>query len=409
MFGSLAVGTTEVTGFLEGADALATLGAFRSMGVEISDPKDGSLQIQGVGMHGLSQPSHSLDMGNSGTSMRLLSGLLAGQSFASTLVGDESLSRRPMGRVAKPLSSMGADIQTASDGCPPVKILPAQSLKGIDYVLPMASAQVKSAVLLAGLYADGRTAVVEPAVTRDHTERMLQGFGYTVQVAGSEVSLEGGGELQATAVDVPGDISSAAFFLVAASIAKDAELCLRHVGINDTRTGVIDILKLMGANIVLENQRQIGGETIADIVVRSADLKGIAIPEKLVPLAIDEFPALFVAAAFAEGTTTLTGAEELRVKESDRIQAMVDGLQLLGVDAIGTEDGAIINGASADVAKTERVAIECHHDHRIAMAFAIASLRSHTSIEIDRCENIVTSFPNFIELANQVGLQLQQA
>lgn len=407
MFGSLANGITNVTGFLEGADALATLNAFRSMGVEISDPKQGAVSIQGVGMHGLQASRIPLDMGNSGTSMRLLSGLLAGQSFTSTLIGDSSLSMRPMERVAKPLRMMGSKVDTAPGGLPPVHLPANAELKGIDYVLPMASAQVKSCVLLAGLYAEGATSTTEPAPTRDHTERMLQGFGYNVDVNGAVAQLKGGGELTACDVDIPSDISSAAFFMVAASIAKNADVTLKHVGINPTRTGVIDILKLMGANIKLSNKQVVGGEPIADISVCSAQLKGIVIPEALVPLAIDEFPALFVAAAFAEGETRLTGAEELRVKESDRIQAMVDGLQLLGVDAVGTEDGAIIRGQETDSVLGEEVSIVCHHDHRIAMAFAIASARARTPIRVDNCDNINTSFPNFFELANALGMDIQ--
>ena len=407
MFGSLANGTTNVTGFLEGADALATLNAFRSMGVEISDPNQGAVTIRGVGIHGLQASRLPLDMGNSGTSMRLLSGLLAGQSFTSTLVGDSSLSLRPMERVAKPLRMMGAKVDTAPKGLPPVHLAANAELKGIDYVLPMASAQVKSCVLLAGLYAEGATSTTEPAPTRDHTERMLQGFGYKVDVNGAVAQLDGGGELTACDVDIPSDISSAAFFMVAASIAKNADVTLKHVGVNPTRTGVIDILKLMGANIQLSNEQVVGGEPIADISVRSAQLKGIVIPEALVPLAIDEFPALFVAAAFAEGETRLTGAEELRVKESDRIQAMVDGLQLLGVDAVGTEDGAIIRGQETDAVLDKEVSIVCHHDHRIAMAFAIASVRTRTSIRVDNCDNINTSFPNFFELANALGMDIQ--
>ena len=408
MFGSLAKGVTEVEGFLEGADALATLAAFRALGVDISDPERGRVKIHSVGMRGLRPSDKALDMGNSGTSMRLLAGLLAGQPFSSELVGDVSLSRRPMQRIATPLQQMGAQVLTQLDGTPPIKITGGQTLRGIDYQLPMASAQVKSCVLLAGLYAEGETRVTEPAVTRDHTERMLQGFGYAVSVDGRTVALQGGGELQATAVIVPGDISSAAFFMVAASIARNSELRLQGVGINPTRTGVIDILKLMGANIQLDKERVVGGEPIADITVRSATLKGIQVPESLVPLAIDEFPALFIAAAHAEGTTIVSGAEELRVKESDRIQAMIDGLQQLGINATGTADGAIIEGAEKSRADSSSVAINCHHDHRIAMAFAIASVRSETQIEIDDCDNIQTSFPNFFELAQQLNLKVHK-
>ncbi len=408
MLGSIARGTTEVAGFLQGADAMATLNAFRAMGVSISDPVDGRLSVQGVGLHGLRGAQEPLDMGNSGTSMRLLSGLLAGQRFDSLLMGDESLSKRPMERVARPLRLMGANVSTNEGGLPPVQIGAAETLSGIDYQLPMASAQVKSCVLLAGMYAQGETRVTEPAVTRDHTERMLKGFGYSVDVEGPVASLTGGGELVATQIDVPADISSAAFFMVACSIAKKAEVQLQHVGINPTRTGVIDILRLMGADIELENERVIGGEPIADITVKSASLKGIRVPESLVPLAIDEFPAIFVAAAFAEGETVVTGAEELRVKESDRIQAMVDALKQLGIDATATEDGAVIRGSETDSASAEKVSIECHHDHRIAMASAIASVRSGVAIEIDDCDNIQTSFPNFFELANSLGMRINR-
>lgn len=411
MFGSLAEGTTHVSGFLEGADALATLQAFRDMGVDITDPVDGELRIQGVGMHGLEEPVNALDLGNSGTSMRLLAGLLAGQSFDLTMIGDESLSKRPMERVAKPLRQMGAVVETAEGGKPPMKLKGRASLKAIDYKLPMASAQVKSCVLLAGMFAEGETRVEEPAPTRDHTERMLNGFGYEVKTDGNVVTLKGGGKLTACNIDIPSDISSAAFFLVAAAIGRGSKVTLTHVGINPTRTGVIDILKLMGAKISLLDQRDVGGEPVADIEIEGGDLQGISVPENLVPLAIDEFPAIFVAAACANGTTVVTGAEELRVKESDRIQAMIDGLLLLGVNCEATEDGAIIHGVGSEgvmVAQNggDLVEIDCHHDHRIAMSFAIASLRSATPIEVPNCDNILTSFPNFAELANSLGYEL---
>lgn len=408
MLGAIAEGETSIRGFLEGADALATLSAFRAMGVDISTPQNGALTVKGVGLHGLKAPTRALDMGNSGTSMRLLAGLLAGQGFSSVLTGDQSLSSRPMERVAGPLRKMGADIETAKDGRPPLHIT-GSHLQTIDYQMPMASAQVKSCVLLAGLYAEGETSVTEPAPTRDHTERMLRGFAYPVTTKGNRISLVGGGKLTATDIDIPADISSAAFFLVAASIAADAEITLSHVGINPTRTGVIDILKLMGASIELKNERDIGGEPVADLVVRSAELQGVEIPAELVPLAIDEFPAIFIAAACANGRTVVTGAEELRVKESDRIQAMIDGLQALGIEIEGTPDGAIIEGGllgSISAGTGGQVSIACHHDHRIAMAFAIAALRSQRDIVIDDCDNIVTSFPNFVELANQLGMQM---
>lgn len=404
MLGSLAEGTSTVTGFLEGADALATLQAFRDMGIQIEGPDNGKVVIHGKGMRGLSKPSKPLDLGNSGTSMRLLSGLLAAQSFDVTLVGDESLSGRPMGRVTKPLASMGAKIETRENGLAPLQIKGGSKLVAIDYDMPMASAQVKSCLLLAGLYAEGRTCVSEPGVTRDHTERMLQAFGYDVQVKGNRVCLQGGGKLRATDIEVPADISSAAFFMVGASIAEGSDVLLQHVGVNPTRTGVIDILKLMGADISLQNERLAGGEPVADIRVRSARLKGIHIPEELVPLAIDEFPVLFVAAACAEGETILTGAEELRVKESDRIQVMADGLIAAGVDARPTHDGMIIKGG--DFAGCT---VDSHGDHRIAMAFAMAGLRAKGRIIINNCANVATSFPNFAGLSRSSGLDIEVA
>lgn len=403
MLGSLAEGTTHVEGFLEGEDALATLQAFRDMGVVIEGPHHGRVTIHGVGLHGLKAPAGPLYMGNSGTSMRLLSGLLAAQPFNTTLTGDASLSKRPMNRVAKPLREMGAVIETGPEGRPPLNIKGGQRLTGMDYEMPMASAQVKSCLLLAGLYAAGRTSVTEPAPTRDHTERMLRGFGYPVAVDGSTASVESGHKLTATHIEVPADISSAAFFLVAGSIAEDSELVLEHVGINPTRTGVIDILKLMGGDITLENQREVGGETVADIRVRSAKLKGIDIPEDLVPLAIDEFPVLFVAASVAEGRTVLRGAEELRVKESDRIQVMADGLIALGVKAEPTPDGIIIEGGSIGGGE-----VWAHGDHRIAMSFSVASLRATAPIRIHDCANVATSFPNFLALSAQVGIRVAE-
>jgi len=402
MLGSIAEGVTKVTGFLEGADSLATLRAFRDMGVEIEGPENGSVTIHGVGMHGLQKPKHALDLGNSGTSMRLLTGLLAAQSFDSELCGDDSLSGRPMLRVTKPVSLMGGNIVTESDGTAPLKISGGQKLKALDYEMPMASAQVKSCVMLAGLYADGKTSITEPGVTRDHTERMLQGFGYDIRVDGNRVSLTGGGKLVATTIDVPSDISSAAFFLVGGSIANNSELTLKHVGMNPTRTGVIKILQLMGADISILNEKNVGGEPVADLVVRSSHLKGIHIPQELVPLAIDEFPVLFVAAACAEGETILTGAEELRVKESDRIQVMADGLQAIGVDATPTEDGMIIKQSAIKGGN-----VRSHGDHRISMAFAMAALKSKNEVVIEDCANVATSFPNFTNLCAELGLNIQ--
>lgn len=401
MLGSLAEGVTRVSGFLEGEDSLATLNAFRQMGVRIEGPEKGRVVIQGVGMHGLESPDVPLDLGNSGTSMRLLSGLLAGQNLEVTLVGDSSLSGRPMRRVTEPLALMGAVIGTTEKGTAPLAIHPCGTLKAISYDLPMASAQVKSCVLLAGIYADGETCVTEPAPTRDHTERMLMGFGYPVRRDGNRICISGGGRLTACDIDVPADISSAAFFLVGASIAADSDLVLEHVGMNPTRTGVINILRLMGADIEVNNPREVGGEPVADLRVRSSRLRGIRIPEDQVPLAIDEFPALFVAAACAEGQTVLSGAEELRVKESDRIQVMADGLQALGISAEPTPDGITIVGGPISGGR-----VDSHGDHRIAMSFAMAALRASGDIEIDDCANVNTSFPGFADLARQAGLRI---
>jgi 3-phosphoshikimate 1-carboxyvinyltransferase len=402
MLGSLAEGTTKVSGFLEGEDALATLAAFRAMGVEIEGPNEGNVTIHGVGMHGLKAPEGDVYVGNSGTSIRLLSGLLAGQNFDVTLTGDKSLSGRPMKRVTDPLALMGAAIDS-NDGKPPLKINGGSALKAIHYDLPMASAQVKSCVLLAGLYADGVTSVTEPAPTRDHTERMLTGMGYEINVDGDTVSLTGGGKLTATEIDVPSDISSATFFMVGAAISPGSDLTLTHVGINPTRIGVINILREMGADITLLNERETGGEPVADIQVRYSPLKGINIPEDQVPLAIDEFPAIFIAAACADGQTVLTGAEELRVKESDRIQAMADGLAALDVDATATPDGIIINGGLIGSGELDSVG-----DHRIAMSFAMAALQAGGTIQINDCANVATSFPNFIELATEAGLEISE-
>jgi len=401
MLGSIAEGVTEVSGFLEGEDSLATLKAFRAMGVDIKGPDAGRVVVHGVGLHGLKAPSAPLELGNSGTSMRLLSGLLAGQAFDVEVVGDHSLMSRPMRRVTEPLASMGAMISTTEKGTAPLKIKGGQMLRGISYDMPVASAQVKSCLLLAGLYASGQTCVHEPAPTRDHTERMLSGMGYPLTRSNSTACVDGGGELKASNIDVPADISSAAFFLVGASIAPGSDLLLEHVGINPTRTGVLEILRLMGANIEVLNQHEVGGEPVADLRVRSAQLRGIDIPVEQVPLAIDEFPVLFVAAACAQGRTVLTGAEELRVKESDRIQVMADGLQALGVKAEPTADGMIIEGGSLAGGH-----VDSKGDHRIAMSFAMAVLRASSEISIDDCANVNTSFLGFVDLASSVGLSI---
>jgi len=401
MFGAMARGTTHVSGFLNGEDNLRTLDAFRAMGVSIECPGDTDVVIHGHGIDGIQNPSKELYLGNAGTAIRLMTGVLAGLSITATLTGDESLSKRPMGRVVDPLRSMGANIESDTHGTPPLKLLGGDKLRAIEFTCPMASAQVKSCVLLAGLNAVGKTVVHEPAVTRDHTERMLRGFGVDVVSNGLSVSIEGGQSLQAVDVAVPGDISSSAFFIVAASMVPGSDLHIRGVGLNPTRTGIIDIMRLMGARIDILNQHESGGELIGDLHIQGSDLKGIDVPEEFVSLAIDEFPAVFVAASTAIGTTRITGAEELRVKETDRIQVMADGLKQLGVAISATDDGAIIEGGSL----TGGTVDSCG-DHRTAMAFTIASLRASGDITILDCANVNTSFPGFIELANSVGLDV---
>jgi 3-phosphoshikimate 1-carboxyvinyltransferase len=397
---SIAEGTSHICGFLTGEDSLNTISAFQQMGVSIERDQN-QVKVCGVGLHGLAKPGSDLDMGNSGTAMRLLLGLLAGQAFDSRLIGDSSLSSRPMQRVIEPLQAMGATIDSEPGGRAPLAIKGGRGLNAIEYDMPVASAQVKSCLLLAGLYASGETVVREPAPTRDHSERMLRGFGCEVLSDGAKISVRGNQTLTARDIEVPADISSAAFLMVAASIAADSEITLLHVGVNPTRTGVIDILKLMGADIELSNQCDIGGEPVADITVRSARLSGIDIPAELVPLAIDEFPVLFVAAACADGTTRLSGAEELRVKESDRIQVMADGLTVLGIDAQSQVDGIVIQGGEPGGG-----VLESHGDHRIAMAFSVASLRASREIRINECANVNTSFPGFVELVQQIGIRI---
>src|SRR5690349_4631401 len=330
MLGALAEGTTTVTGFLNGEDCLCTMKAFQAMGVRIEQVSETSLKVHGAGLEGLKAPARELDLGNSGTSMRLMAGLMSGQKFATTLIGDESLSRRPMQRIIEPLTQMGATID-ADDGHAPLRIAASKGLKGIRYASPVASAQVKSGVLLAGLYAAGRTEVTEPEASRDHTERMLKAFGVSVEAGPGRAALDGGQRLKGTRIEVPADISSATFFMVGAAIARGSDVTLSGVGVNPTRTGIIEILRRMGADLDVGNERALGGEPVADIRVRGRPLRGIAIGHELVASAIDEFPAVFVAAACAQGVTEITGAAELRVKESDRIQAMCEGLWALGV------------------------------------------------------------------------------
>ncbi len=402
MLGAIAEGITDINGFLKGTDCLATLDAFTQMGVSIKETNTGQIQIEGVGLHGLTAPNGPLNLGNSGTSMRLLAGLLAGQRFPVTLTGDASLLRRPMRRVTEPLALMGAKISANEQGTAPLHIEPVPKLQSIPYALPIASAQVKSCLLLAGLYAQGTTCVREPTPSRDHTERMLQELGYAIQYRDLETCLTGGGTLQGHAINVPGDISSAAFFLVGASIAPQSDLTLQQVGINPTRLGIVHILRAMGANINISNVEKRCGEPIADIRIQSAKLHGINIPKELIPVAIDEFPAVFIAAACAEGKTILHGASELRVKESDRIQAMADGLNNLGIVAKPYPDGIYIEGG-----KIASGTILSLGDHRIAMAFAIAGLRAAGEILIKDCANVHTSFPGFVELAASIGLNIK--
>jgi 3-phosphoshikimate 1-carboxyvinyltransferase len=406
MLGGIAEGTTEVRGFLESEDCLATMKAMRALGVTIERPGTHEVRVHGVGLQGLKAAGHALDMGNSGTAMRLMTGLLSGQAFDSELIGDSSLMQRPMERAATPLRQMGARIATLN-GKPPVKITGRSMLSGIHYDLPVASAQVKSAVLLAGLYAKGPTTVVEPAITRDHTERMLIGFGCSVESADGRIQLQPPQTLKACALEVPGDFSSSAFFLVAGSIGKGPGLTIQGVGINPTRTGMLDILALMGADLRLVNHRSAGAEPVADIEVRPTTLKGIHVPEHLVPLAIDEFPSLFVAAACAEGETIVTGAEELRVKESDRIAVMAEGLRAMGVQCEVLPDGMRIQGRPTGHAFNGGK-VDSHGDHRIAMSFSVASLRAAAPIEIADVANVATSFPGFLQTARSAGLDLAE-
>lgn len=400
MLAAIAEGRSEISGFLEGEDCLATMRAFQAMGVSI-ERRGSRLIVDGVGREGLQSPAGPLDLGNSGTSMRLLAGLLAGQHFDAILTGDDSLRRRPMNRVIDPLRLMGADIAGDNQGRAPLCIGGGARLAGIDYDMPVASAQVASCLLLAGLYANGETAVSEPGVCRDHTERMLQALGATVARTGNIVRLAGGQSLQGRAIEVPADISSAAFALVAGAISPGADLTIEAVGVNPTRTGVLQILRTMGAAIECQNERMCGGEPVADLHVRGGTLTGIDIAPDLVPLAIDEFPVLFVAAACAAGTTRLRGAAELRVKESDRLTVMAAGLRAMGVAVTEFEDGIDITGGTLTGAR-----VDSQGDHRVAMAFVIAGLRADGPVVIEDCANVATSFPGFETVAGQLGLEV---
>ena len=404
MLGAIAEGTTRIRGFLEGEDCIATRRALEALGVEIADEGPGALRVSGVGATGLAAAAQALDLGNSGTAMRLLTGLLPGQAFDSELTGDESLRRRPMERVAAPLRSMGARIST-EDGKPPIRIRGGARLRGIDYALPIASAQVKSALLLAGLYAHGPTRLRSPGPCRDHTERMLRSLGAELDVSddGLAVAMEGPQTLRACDIEVPGDFSSAAFFIVAGCLGAKHGLTIEHVGMNPTRTGLLRILEGMGAEIELRNPRSAGSEPIADLSVKASALKGIDVPPELVPLAIDEFPILFIAAAAAEGRTAVRGAEELRHKESDRIAVMARGLAALGISIEERPDGLIVEGG-----RFRGGTIDSHGDHRVAMAFAMGSLISDGPIEVLNTAQVATSFPEFGRVAAAVGLALDE-
>jgi len=402
MLGSVASGRTEVSGFLAGEDCLATMAAMRQLGVDIQQESATEVSIEGVGLRGLREAAGPLDLGNSGTAMRLMAGLLAGQRFDSTLVGDESLSSRPMGRVVTPLTRMGAAIDSDCDGSPPLQIAGGLRLHGIDYEMPVASAQVKSAVLLAGLYASGTTSVTEPAVTRDHTERMLGSMGVRVATEGNRISIDGGQPLRGCCVQVPADLSSAAFVILAALLAERADILITNVGVNPTRTGIIDILQNMGAEISLENPRLLGEEPVADIRVRSSTLRGKPVDPALVSLAIDEFPVLFVAAAAASGRTVFKGIGELRVKESDRIAAMASGMRALGIQVEESPDGAIVYGG-----RFQGGEVDSHGDHRVAMSLAVAGTIAEADVLVRDVASVDTSFPGFVACMGSIGTHIE--
>jgi len=403
MLASLADGTSRIDGFLEGEDARATETIFRRMGVRIETPQAGSRIVHGVGIDGLRAPDGPLDCGNAGTGMRLLAGLLAGQSFDTILVGDASLSKRPMRRVTVPLARMGARIDTGEGGVPPLHIHGGSALQGIEIETEVASAQVKSALLLAGLYAQGTTTVREPHPTRDYTERMLQALGWPIEFSPGHARVQGGHRLQARDIVVPADFSSAAFFIVAATLVPGSELRLQRVGVNPRRTGLLHVLRLMGADIVEHPAGEQGGEPVSDLVVRHAPLRGIEVPEAHVADMIDEFPVLFVAAACAQGDTVVRGAAELRVKESDRIATMATGLRALGVQVEESPDGATIRGGS----RLGGGSVQAHGDHRIAMAFAVAAQLAEGEVHIGDVANVATSFPGFDALATRTGFGLR--
>jgi 3-phosphoshikimate 1-carboxyvinyltransferase len=399
MLGGIAAGQTTISGFLNGEDCLASLNALRKMGVSIDYSGDTDVVINGAGSHGLSAPDGVLDMGNSGTAMRLFAGLLAGQSFASKMTGDDSLSARPMDRVIRPLSMMGAQIRS-NDGRPPLEI-EGQALSGVVYSSPVASAQVKSAILLAGLYAEGEIVIHESATTRDHTERMLAAMGVDLRVGETQIIMQGGQQPRGIDIQVPADLSSAAFVVLAAILSRDATITITDVGVNPTRTGVIQILQAMGADISIENVRLFGEEPVADVTARSSNLQGIDVDPALVSLAIDEFPILFIAAAAAEGKTRFTGIGELRVKESDRIAAMAEGLRALSVTVEESDDGAVVHGGKLYGGK-----VRSHGDHRVAMSFAIAGSIAEWAVQIEDTDAVATSFPGFQECLQSMGIDI---
>lgn len=397
MFGSLAKGDTRITNFLQGADCLSTISCFQKMGISIENNVDHVI-IHGKGLHGLSAPTEILDVGNSGTTTRLISGILAGQNFTSEIIGDASIQKRPMKRIITPLSQMGADIISLKEnGCAPLRIN-GKPLSAIHYQSPVASAQVKSCVLLAGLYADGETLVTEPALSRNHTELMLSSFGATVKSIGTTASILPDPELIGQDIEVPGDISSAAFFIAAALMVPGSEVCIKHVGINPTRNGILRICEAMGADIKMENKRIMGGEPVADLIVRSSSLHGTVIEGDIIPTLIDEIPVIAVLAAYADGTTVIRNAEELKVKESNRLDIMVESLTAMGVDIEGTEDGMIIRGGKP----LHGAVIDSHLDHRIAMAFAVASLIAEGTTTITRADCVDISYPNFYSDLNSL-------
>ena len=397
---AIADGESRIKNFLQGEDTLATIRVFQKMGVNIKNDGD-IIIVKGVGLHGLRAENPTLDFGNSGTSVRLLSGLLSAQNFSSRLIGDESLMKRPMSRIINPLQKMNAKINCTDLGTLPIKIEGGQKIEGIEYELPIFSAQLKSCLLLAGLYAEGTTKIIENTPTRDHTERMLANFSHSVIKKGNQISIKKADRLIGCEIIVPGDFSSAAYFIVAAILTPNSNIILENVGVNPTRNAMIKIMKLMGADVELKNERLESGEPVATIYAKTSKLTGIDIPEELVPVAIDELPIILVAAACAKGKTRLSGAAELRVKESDRIQSMLDGFISLGIKVKALEDGMIIEGGQYNGG-----VINSNDDHRIAMAFSIAGIIAKAPIIINSCKNVATSFPEFVDTAKHLGMNI---